>query len=67
MSSNLISTNIPGIKKDKNTGVMINTNEGQLRSIQAQRKKLLADKDFQKRVERLEADVALIKQALGMK
>lgn len=67
MNPHLISTNIPGIKKNKLTGVMINTNEGQLRSIQAQRKKLLEDKDFQKRVERLEADVALIKQALGMK
>jgi hypothetical protein len=60
----LLKTDHPGFLKDKKTGVLHNNNEGQLLSIQAQRKKNAELVKLTKRVDTLEREFNKLIEAL---
>jgi hypothetical protein len=59
-------TNVPGFMKNRKTGVIINTNTGQYDMILAQRKKAKEELSLMQRFERMERNLKLINEKLGI-
>jgi len=55
---NLQETNIPGYKKDKDTGVIINNNQSELTAYKKQKEAILERNKLAKKVQDLEKELA---------
>jgi hypothetical protein len=64
MEQELVPTDIPGLYKDVNTGVVLNKNYTELQQYMAEREKFVKQEELNKKVEDLSSAVSEIKEML---
>jgi hypothetical protein len=64
MESNLVPTDVPGLYKDVNTGMVLNKNYSELQQYMTEREKYVKHEELNKKVEDLSSAVSEIKELL---
>lgn len=64
MEHNLVPTDVPGLYKDVNTGVVLNKNYSELQQYMTERDKYVKHEELNKKVEDLSSAVSEIKEML---